>query len=187
MGISGKEVMHTLCQDMKLNISPAYLRPGFAFGGSCLPKDLRALHFRAREANVAVPMLANVLKSNDSHLARLTQRVLQLPAQRLGIFGLAFKENTDDLRESPVLLMVEQLIGKGRQMRIFDPNIDLKKIYGSNQQYLFQTIPHIGNLMVTASADLLAWADHIVITQKPTAELAAVLQASGKPLLNLID
>lgn len=185
MGIPADEVMDTFCRDEKLNISKAYLRPGFAFGGSCLPKDLRAINFRARNAGIDLPLLASVLPSNDQQLKRLVDRALELPGQRLGIFGLAFKENTDDLRESPVVHFIEQLIGKGRNLRIFDPHIDLTKIYGSNQRYLFRAIPHIGNLMQTSLDDVLGWADNIVVAQSPSAEMRDRLTACGKPLLFL--
>lgn len=185
MGIPADEVMETFCRDNKLNISKAYLRPGFAFGGSCLPKDLRAIVFRSQNAGIELPLLNSVLPSNERHLDRLVNRVLELPGQRLGIFGLAFKENTDDLRESPVVKLIEQLIGKGRNLRIFDPHIDLTKIHGSNQRYLFSTIPHIGNLMQSACDDVLGWADHIVVAQNPSAEMRQRLAASGKPLLYL--
>ena len=113
VGYPGAEVMDTMCRDTKLNISPAYLKPGFAFGGSCLPKDLRALVFRAWRLDVKLPLLESVLPSNDEHLKRAIQKVMDLPAARIGVFGLAFKENTDDLRESPVVALFEHLIGKG--------------------------------------------------------------------------
>ena len=114
LGVDPEQVMATMCRDTKLNISPAYLKPGFAFGGSCLPKDLRALTFRASRLDLKLPLLESVLPSNDEHLRRGIREVLELPGKRIGIFGLAFKEGTDDLRESPVITIIEHLIGKGR-------------------------------------------------------------------------
>jgi GDP-mannose 6-dehydrogenase len=185
MGIDGHEVMDTLCRDNLLNISRAYLKPGFAFGGSCLPKDLRALTYRANRLDMELPLLASVLPSNQKHLQRAIEAVLDLPADRIGIFGLAFKENTDDLRESPVVALVEQLIGKGKNLKIYDPHIQLDRIYGSNEQFLMQSIPHIGRLL-TGLDDLLEWSEHIVVAQKPGPEHWDVIGRSGRPLLDLV-
>jgi GDP-mannose 6-dehydrogenase len=185
LGISGAEVMDTLCRDTKLNISPAYLKPGFAFGGSCLPKDLRALVYRAGRLDLKVPLLETVLPSNDEHLRRAMQKVMDLASARLGVFGLAFKENTDDLRESPVVALLEHLIGKGRQIRVYDPHIRLEEIYGSNQRFVLAAIPHIANLLESKLENMLAWAEHIVVTQRPGAAVAEILQRSGLPILDI--
>jgi GDP-mannose 6-dehydrogenase len=185
LGVNPEEVLTTLCHDNKLNISKAYLKPGFAFGGSCLPKDLRALRYRASRLDLKLPMLEAVLPSNDEHLHRATQAALDLGAVRVGVVGLAFKENTDDLRESPVVTMLETLIGKGRDLRIFDPHIQMDKIYGSNREYILNAIPHIGKLLTGGFDELSAWADHFVVTQKPSPELAAKIRASGKPVLDV--
>jgi GDP-mannose 6-dehydrogenase len=185
LGIDGGEVMETLCRDTSLNISPAYLKPGFAFGGSCLPKDLRALVYRAARLDLKLPLLESVLPSNQIHLERAIRLALELPG-RLGIFGLAFKENTDDLRESPVVQLLEALIGKGRTVRVYDPHINLGEIYGSNQQYLLRAIPHIGSLLDETLEAMLEGADHLLIAQKPAAEMSRRLQESGKPLVDLV-
>jgi GDP-mannose 6-dehydrogenase len=184
LGIDGDEVMQTLCQDEKLNVSRAYLKPGFAFGGSCLPKDLRAISYRASTLGIELPMLSNVLRSNEAHLQRCTARVLDLPG-RLGILGLSFKENTDDLRESPVVQMLEVLIGKGRDLVVYDPHIKLDDIYGSNRNYLLNAIPHIGRLMSPTAADCIASAESLVVTQKLPADCAALVAASGKTVIDL--
>jgi len=184
LGIDGGEVMETLCRDTSLNISTAYLKPGFAFGGSCLPKDLRALVYRASRLDLKLPLLEAVLPSNQTHLERAIRLALDLPG-RLGIFGLAFKERTDDLRESPVVHLMEALIGKGRRVRVYDPHIQLEEIYGSNQQYLLAAIPHIGNLLDGRLEDMLEGADYVLIAQKPTAEMSSRLENSGKPLVDL--
>jgi GDP-mannose 6-dehydrogenase len=185
LGIDGAEVMETLCRDSVLNISPAYLKPGFAFGGSCLPKDLRALTFRARQSSLKLPLLESVLPGNEEHLKRALQAVLDVSSKRIGVFGLSFKENTDDLRESPVVTLLEQLIGKGRDVRVFDPQIRLDEIYGSNKAYIFSAIPHIGRLLDYDLEQMLVWADHVVIAQKPTPALADQIARSGRPILDL--
>jgi GDP-mannose 6-dehydrogenase len=187
LGVDGREVMDTVCKDVKLNASAAYLKPGFAFGGSCLPKDLRALVYRAGRLDLNLPLLESALPSNQSHLARGISAVLDLPAKRLGVIGLAFKENTDDLRESPVVGLLEQLIGKGRDLRVFDPHIRLDALYGSNRNFILQSIPHIGRLMQPAVENLLEWADHLVLAQKQGAATAAKIAASGLPVLDLVN
>jgi len=187
VGVDGQEVMATLCQDVKLNISSAYLKPGFAFGGSCLPKDLRALVYRAAHLDLKLPLLASAMPSNEQHLSRAIEAVLDLPAQRIGVIGLAFKENTDDLRESAVVTLLEQLIGKGRDVKVFDPRIRLDVIYGSNRNFIIETIPHIGRLLTSSLDQILAWADHLVLAQKQTAGAMQQIQASGLPVLGLVN
>ena len=185
LSIPAAEVMDTLCRDGKLNISRAYLKPGFAFGGSCLPKDLRALVYRAGRLDLKVPLLETVLPSNEEHLRRAIRRVMDLPAEKLGVFGLAFKENTDDLRESPVVSLLEHLIGKGRQVRVYDPHIRLEEIYGSNQRFVLAAIPHIANLLESSLEKMLEWAGHIVVTQRPAAAALELIERSGLPVLDL--
>jgi GDP-mannose 6-dehydrogenase len=184
--VDGAEVMATLCADVKLNSSAAYLKPGFAFGGSCLPKDLRALVYRAAHLNLELPLLESTLPSNDRHLKRAVDAVLDLPAQRIGVIGLAFKENTDDLRESPVVALLEQLIGKGRAVQVFDPQIRLDAIYGSNSNFILETIPHIGRLLTESLDQILEWADHIVLAQKQSPATAQRIHASEIPVLDLV-
>ncbi len=186
LGIDGAEVMDTLCRDRALNISSAYLKPGFAFGGSCLPKDLRALVYRASRLDLKLPLLESVLPSNNAQLDRAISLALDLPSERIGVFGLAFKENTDDLRESPVVLLLETLIGKGRKVRVHDPHIQLGEIYGSNQRYIMNAIPHIGNLLDDQLDAMLQWAGHVIVAQKPSPQIQQRLEASGKPLVDLV-
>ena len=185
LGIDAREVMNTLCRDVRLNLSSAYLQPGFAFGGSCLPKDLRALVYRAARLDLKLPLVESILPSNQEHLARATRAVLDLPVERIGTFGLAFKENTDDLRESPVVALLETLIGKGRNVRVFDPQIRLEEIYGSNQRFILNAIPHIGRLLDGRLQDTLEWAQHLVIVQKPSAEYAEQIRRSGIAILDI--
>lgn len=185
MNVSKHQVMDTLCRDEKLNISKAYLRPGFAFGGSCLPKDLRAMLYRAGRMDMKLPLLESVLPSNDCHLHRALQQVLDLPAQRIGVFGISFKENTDDLRESPVVTLLERLIGKGRDVRVFDPHIRLDQIYGTNQQFLLKAIPHIGRLMEGDLNRVIEWAECLIVTQKPSPELASTIAQCPVTVIDL--
>jgi GDP-mannose 6-dehydrogenase len=187
LGIDAQEVMSTLCRDVKLNVSAAYLKPGFAFGGSCLPKDLRALIYRAHSLDLKLPLLESALPSNEQHLKRAIDAVVDLTAKRIGVIGLAFKENTDDLRESPVVALLEQLIGKGREVRVFDPHIQMNAIYGSNRNFILESIPHIGRLLAGSLEQVLTWADHLVLAQKQTEETMRVIHASGVPLMALVN
>lgn len=186
LGIDGREVMATVCQDKVLNISPAYLKPGFAFGGSCLPKDLRALNYRGRSLDLKLPLLESAIPSNTEHLHRAIQAVIDTRADRLGVFGLAFKENTDDLRESPVVALLEHLIGKGHSLKVYDPHIKLDKIYGSNQRFVMSAIPHIGKLMEPELDSLLSWASTVVIAQKPSPTHLEQIQSSNLPVVDLV-
>jgi GDP-mannose 6-dehydrogenase len=185
LGVNPEQVMATMCKDTKLNISPAYLKPGFAFGGSCLPKDLRALTFRASRLDLKLPLLESVLPSNDEHLRRSIREILELKGTRIGIFGLAFKEDTDDLRESPVITIIEHLIGKGRSVKIYDPHIQLDEIYGSNLSFVVSALPHIGRLLTRSLNDLISSSDTLVIAQKPTPAALTQMGASGLPILDL--
>jgi GDP-mannose 6-dehydrogenase len=187
LNVDSAEVMSTLCEDRKLNVSPAYLKPGFAFGGSCLPKDLRALNYRANRLDLRLPLLESTLPSNQQHLQRAIEAILELPARRLGVVGLAFKENTDDLRESPIVTLLEQLIGKGRQVRVFDPHIQIDTIYGSNRHFILQQIPHIARLLDNSLEHTLSWCDHVVVAQKLSADLALQVKRAGLPITDLVD
>ena len=186
LGVNPEQVMATMCRDTRLNISPAYLKPGFAFGGSCLPKDLRALTFRASRLDLKLPLLASVLSSNDEHLGRSIHQVLELPGKKIGVYGLAFKEDTDDLRESPVITIIEHLIGKGRAIRIYDPHIQLDEIYGSNLSFVVSALPHIGRLLTRSLDDLISSSDTLVIAQKPMPAALEKMTASGLPVLDLL-
>jgi GDP-mannose 6-dehydrogenase len=187
VGVDGAEVMATLCEDVKLNTSAAYLKPGLPFGGSCLPKDLRALVYRAAHLDLRLPLLESTLPSNQQHLKRAIDAVLDLPAHRIGVIGLAFKENTDDLRESPVVTLLEQLIGKGRAVQVFDARIRLESIYGSNRSFIQESIPHIGRLLTNSLDQILEWADHLVVAQKQARETTERIQATGLPVLSLVN
>ena len=184
--MDSQEVMTTLCRDVKLNVSPAYLKPGFAFGGSCLPKDLRALVYRTGHLDLKLPLLESTMPSNEQHLKRAIEAVLDLPG-RIGVIGLAFKEDTDDLRESPVVTLLEQLIGKGREVKVFDPHIRLDAIYGTNRNFILETVPHIGRLLTDNVEQVLGWADHLVLAQKQAAGTLQRIRSSGLPVIELIS
>jgi GDP-mannose 6-dehydrogenase len=186
LGISGRQVMDVVCGDVKLNASAAYLKPGFAFGGSCLSKDVRALVNATPRLNVSAPLLSSVLPSNDEHLKRALDRILRSPAARTGVFGLAFKENTDDLRGSPVVLLIRELLLHGRQVRVFDPRIQMANIYGSNRDYAVASLPEVERLLEPSMEQLLEWADQVALVQKPSAEVKQRLRESGLPVLDLV-
>ena len=187
LGLAGEEVMETICRDTKLNISATYLKPGFAFGGSCLPKDLRALNYRARQLDVDLPLLNSVLPSNEAHISRAFHRVMETGCRKLGIYGLAFKPNTDDLRESPGIALIERLIGKGYEVKIYDPHIQLDAIYGSNQAFLLSALPHIGRCMEKSLEAVLDWADVLVVTQEPVPAAKANIERHSVPVLNVAN
>jgi GDP-mannose 6-dehydrogenase len=147
MGIDPHEVMRLVCADQRLNISPAYLKPGFAFGGSCLPKDLRALTNIAKQNDIELPMLSSLLPSNRAHIDHAVGKILKLGRPRVGMLGLSFKTGTDDLRESPLVLVAKQLLGEGCELRIFDPEVQLSRLLGANRSYIDANIPHLGQLL----------------------------------------
>ncbi len=163
-GIDGQEVMQIFCQDTQLNISDTYLRPGFAFGGSCLPKDVRALIYRAKETDVDCPVLDAVIPSNRKQIELAIKLVEKTKRKKVGILGLSFKANTDDLRESPAVSLGETLIGKGYHVRIFDEELQLSHLVGANKTFLEQELPHISELMCSSVKQLVDESEVIVIT-----------------------
>lgn len=162
-GADAEAVMDIFCQDKKLNISSAYLKPGFAFGGSCLPKDLRAISYQAKTHDLQLPILNAVLPSNEMQIARGVRLVMDCGNSRIGILGFSFKAGTDDLRESPVIEVIERLIGKGYDLRIYDRNVNLAALVGANRDFILNRIPHISRLMVPTADDVLAHAQTVVI------------------------
>lgn len=162
-GIDGSQVMGIFCQDTRLNISARYLRPGFAFGGSCLPKDLRALLYLARHSDLRVPVLESILPSNREHIQMAVDMILRRQRRSVGMIGLTFKPGTDDLRESPIVELVEILSGKGLQVKIYDNNVVLSKLVGGNKAFVERVIPHISALMCTSMEEVVQSSDVIVI------------------------
>jgi GDP-mannose 6-dehydrogenase len=163
LGADAESVMEIFTADTKLNISSTYLKPGFAFGGSCLPKDVRALNYRAKELDLRLPLLEAILPSNDEHLERAVELVLETGKRNIAMLGLSFKAATDDLRESPQVTLVKRLLGEGCQIQIWDDNVSLGRLIGSNRQYIEEVIPHIGSLLRPDLDQMLRSAEVIVI------------------------
>ncbi len=163
LNVDSHDVMRIFCEDTKLNIAPTYLRPGFAFGGSCLPKDLRALSYRARQLDVDTPVLAAALTSNEKQIARAFDMIRATGSRRVGMLGLAFKAGTDDLRESPIVTLVERLIGKGLQLAIYDGHVSQANLIGANREYIEKEIPHIWSLMRPSVDEVVEFGDVVVI------------------------
>ena len=166
LGVNSHEVMRLICEDRRLNIAPVYLRPGFSFGGSCLPKDLKALLYMGRRQDVETPMLTGILPSNRVHLGHAIELVMRGGRRNVGMIGLSFKPGTDDLRESPLVDMAEYFIGKGLNLKIYDPEVNLSRLMGANRQYIESTIPHIASLMVDDHRKILQESDVIVLGRK---------------------
>lgn len=166
LGIDSHEVMDIFCQDTKLNISPTYLKPGFAFGGSCLPKDVRALMYRAKTLDVDVPVIGHIMQSNEKQIERGLKAIMARDKTKIGVLGFSFKSGTDDLRESPVVEIIERLLGKGYDLRIYDRNVNLATLMGANRDYILNRIPHISKLMMNNINGVLDHADTVVIGNK---------------------
>ncbi|HSK78230.1 MAG TPA: nucleotide sugar dehydrogenase [Thermoanaerobaculia bacterium] len=185
MGVDGRKAMEIFCRDTILNISAAYLRPGYAFGGSCLPKDLRAFLHRAKILDVEMPLLAQLLPSNGRHIDRAFDLIAQNGRGRIALFGLAFKGGTDDLRESPLVTLSERLIGKGYELRIFDPDVNTARLMGANREFIEREIPHIDRLMQPDVRSTLEGADAVVLGKVGRSDLEAIV--SLKPDVPVID
>jgi len=186
LGLDSHRVMDVFLADRKLNISPAYLRPGFAFGGSCLPKDLRGLVYAAHRADVSVPILAHVLASNDEHLRRAFDLVARTGKRRIGLFGLSFKPGTDDLRESPLVELAERLLGKGYDLRIYDANVSLSRLMGANREYIEGRLPHLGQLLASSVEEVLDHAEVCLVGSTDPAVLAALPHGGDRVLIDLV-
>jgi len=167
--VDGRAVMRIICQDTKLNIAPTYLKPGFAFGGSCLPKDLRAVASESRRRALNLPVLEAILNSNQAYLESCIRTVLETGCRKIGMLGLTFKEDTDDLRESPAVELAERLLGKGCKLMIYEPAITPGSIYGTNLQYIQRTIPHIWELLAMECDSVVRDCDLIIILKKISA------------------
>src|SRR5438445_2316281 len=166
LDVDAEAVMEIFAADTKLNISSSYLKPGFAFGGSCLPKDVRALNYRAKELDIKLPLFDAIIPSNQEHLERAVEMVLHTGKKKIAILGLSFKAATDDLRESPQVQLEKRLLGEGRQIYIWDDNVSLGRLIGSNRQYIEEVIPHIGSLLCNDLAQVVREAEVVVISTR---------------------
>jgi GDP-mannose 6-dehydrogenase len=186
LNVDARQLMEIVCSDTKLNISPAYLSPGFAFGGSCLPKDLRAMVGEARRRNLSLPVLESILPSNKAHLERRIEAVLNTFRKKIGLFGLTFKEGTDDLRDSPAVELAEALIGKGLDVMIYEPAISPERIHGKNLEYIERSIPHIWKLLTNDLGAMIERSEVVVLLKKLNEEERRELKAL-KPHQTCID
>jgi GDP-mannose 6-dehydrogenase len=175
--------MDIFCKDTKLNLSPYYLKPGFAFGGSCLPKDVRALTYCAKTLDLDLPVLTSILRSNERQVERGIEMVMNGPGRRVGVLGFSFKAGTDDLRESPIVTLIEHLIGKGYDLRLYDRNVSLARLTGANKAYIEQHIPHLARLMVDSIDEILDHSNTIVVGNADPAFGEALTRAKSSQLV----
>jgi GDP-mannose 6-dehydrogenase len=185
VGVDAREVMQVFCEDEHLNISTAYLRPGFAFGGSCLPKDMRALMHLARVNDVETPVLTGILRSNESHLRSAVRRVLDAEARDVALLGLSFKPETDDLRESPYVELAETLVGKGVRLRIYDPIVNPDRLIGANRRYIESHLPHLQEMLVSTPDAALDGVRVAVVGTSDAATIRALVAARPDHVLDV--
>jgi GDP-mannose 6-dehydrogenase len=186
LGIDSHRMMDVFLADTKLNVSPAYLRPGFAFGGSCLPKDLRGLVYAARRADVSVPLLSHVLPSNEEHLRRAFDLIAATGKRKVGLFGLSFKAGTDDLRESPLVELAERLVGKGYDLRIYDANVALSRLMGANRDFIEGRLPHLSELLGESVEEVVQHAEVCVVGNTDPAVLSALDAVADRTIVDLV-
>ncbi|MGS0685670.1 nucleotide sugar dehydrogenase [Nakamurella sp. GG22] len=186
LGIDSHSVMDIFRADTKLNISPAYLQPGYAFGGSCLPKDLRALLHAARHNDVDVPILSNVLPSNERTVDRAFRLIEAASNRRVGLFGLSFKPGTDDLRESPLVELAERLVGRGYEVLIYDAHVALSRLQGANRAFIAERIPHLEHLLASSADAVVAHGDTVVVGNANPEVLAALDRAQPRTIIDLV-
>lgn len=187
LNVDGREVMEVFCQDKKLNISPYYMKPGFAFGGSCLPKDVRALTYLGRTLDLKLPLLNSIINSNESHIQSGFNMITQSGRKKIGFLGISFKAGTDDLRESPMVELVEKLYGKGYDIKIYDKNVDYARVHGANKEYLETKIPHVSRMLVSSLEEVVA-ASEIVVIGNASQEFRAIANniCHTKHLIDLV-
>lgn len=184
-GVDAREVMEVFCRDHSLNLAATYLRPGFAYGGSCLPKDLRALLDLARSAGVDAPLLSGTVLTNEMVIREVVERVIDSGAHRVALLGLTFKADTDDLRESPSVELAERLIGKGFEVRIYDPIVNPSRLSGANRREVHARLPHLSALLTASAAEALGEADVALVAAAPPETLAALRTGSPRHVIDL--
>lgn len=185
LGVDSREVMSLFCEDSVLNISPAYLRPGYAFGGSCLPKDLRSLLYLARISGIDLPLLAGTMSTNDLVISEVVDRVVACDSRKVALLGLSFKANTDDLRESPNVELAERLIGKGFDVQVYDQIVNPAQLVGANRRYVESKLPHLARVLTHEPGQALLGADVAVVSTSDTAVIDALLAAGPPHLIDL--
>ena len=176
LGVDSHEVMDIFCRDEKLNLSPYYLKPGFAFGGSCLPKDVRALQYRAKEVDIELPMISQILPSNRLQIEHAFTQVMETGKKNIGLLGFSFKAGTDDLRESPIVILAEALLGKGLSMKIYDKNVSLARLVGANKDYIEKQIPHLSSLLCNTIDEVVVGSEVIVVGNQSPEFVEALTQ-----------
>jgi GDP-mannose 6-dehydrogenase len=187
LGIDSHEVMDLFCRDEKLNLSSSYLKPGFAFGGSCLPKDVRALQYRAKELDIDLPLIQSILPSNRLQIQHALDEVLGTGKRRVGLLGFSFKAGTDDLRESPMVILAESLLGKGLQLAIYDKNVSLARLVGANKSYIEEQIPHLASLLRETVDEVIAHSEVIVVGNRSGEFAEALLKCqAGQTVIDLV-
>ncbi|CAM3718925.1 GDP-mannose 6-dehydrogenase [Ectopseudomonas chengduensis] len=187
VGVDGREVMDVVCQDHKLNLSKYYMKPGFAFGGSCLPKDVRALNYRAGSLDVEAPLIGSLMRSNAAQVQKAFDIIASHDSRKVALLGLSFKAGTDDLRESPQVELAEMLIGKGFDLSIYDRNVEYARVHGANKEYIESKIPHVSSLLNSDLDDVVAKADIIVLGNSDERFAKLAEQApSGKRVIDLV-
>jgi GDP-mannose 6-dehydrogenase len=185
--IDSHEVMDIFCRDEKLNLSSYYMKPGFAFGGSCLPKDVRALQYRAKEVDLDMPVIQSILASNQLQIQHALDQVMESGKKRVGLLGFSFKAGTDDLRESPIVILAEALLGKGYELRIYDRNVSIARLVGANKEYINTQIPHLSSLLCEDIEDVLAHSDVIVVgNNAPEFSEALKRTRPGQTIVDLV-
>jgi GDP-mannose 6-dehydrogenase len=183
LDIDSHEVMDIFCRDEKLNLSSYYLKPGFAFGGSCLPKDVRALQYRAKEVDVDLPLISQILPSNKAQIQQAVDQVLDTGKKRIGLLGFSFKAGTDDLRESPIVILAEALLGKGVSLKIYDKNVSLARLVGANKEYIEKQIPHLSSLLCRTIDEVIEGSEVVVVGNQAPEFVEAVKQCRADQIV----
>ena len=187
LDVDSHEVMDIFCRDDKLNLSPYYLKPGFAFGGSCLPKDVRALQYRAKEMDVELPLISQILPSNKAQIQHALDQILETGKKNIGLLGFSFKAGTDDLRESPIVILAEALLGKGVSLKIYDKNVSMAKLVGANKDYIVKQIPHLSSLLCNTIDEVIEGSDVIVVgNQAPEFAQAVMACRADQIVIDLV-